>query len=98
MLKLTGQCGVSWGWFSIGGAAGIGLKNTIRNCRSLEENDSYYESGTLYYREKVTGVKFTYDIFTDLVLSRSIPYIHSCSMRTGYSNIDGFYVGAGLTF
>jgi len=98
MLKLTGQCGVSWGWFSIGGAAGIGLKNTIRNCRSLEDNDSYYEAGTLYYREKVTGVKFTYDIFTDLVLSRSIPYIHSCSMRAGYSNIDGFYVGAGLTF
>ena len=98
MFKLTGEFGLSWGWFSLGTAAGLSLRNTIRNCRSLPHNDSYYESGTLYYREKVTGVKFAYDIFTDFILTRSIPYVHSCSMRAGYSDIDGFYIGAGLTF
>lgn len=98
MLKLAAECGVSWGWFSIGAASGLALKNTVRNCRSLADNDSYYEAGTLYYREKVTGVRFAYDIFTDFLLSRSLKYIHSCSMRTGYSNIDGFYIGAGITF
>lgn len=98
MLKMSGEFGVSWGWFSLGTAAGFSLRNTVRNCRSLEHNDSYYEPGTLYYREKVTGVKFAYDIFTDFIISRSIPNIISASMRTGYSNIDGFYIGAGLTF
>ena len=98
MLKLTSQCGLSWNWFSIGAAAGIGLQNAIRNCRSLEHNDSYFSPGTLYYREKVTGVKFAYDIYTDILLSRSIPYINSVSVRSGYSNIDGIYVGAGISF
>lgn len=98
MFKLAGECGVSWGWFSLGAAAGIGLQNTVRNCRSLSHNNSYYEPGTLYYREKITGAKFSYDIFTDFILSRNIPYIHSCSMRTGYSNIDGLYIGAGIIF
>lgn len=98
MFRLSGEFGVSWGWFSLGTAAGISLKNTVRNCRSLQHNDSYYEPGTLYYREKVTGAKFAYDIFADFIISRSVPHLHSCSMRTGYSNIDGFYVGAGVTF
>jgi len=98
MFKLSAECGVSWGWFSIGTAIGLGLRNTIRNCRSLEHNDSYYEPNTLYYREKVTGVKFGYDVYSDFLISRHIPYINSCSMRTGYSNIDGFYVGAGISF
>ena len=97
MFKLAGECGVSWNWFSLGAAAGLGLQNTVRNCRSLSQNESYYEAGTLYFRSKITGVKFTYDIFTDFVLSRHIPYIHSFSMRTGYSNIDGPYLGVGLT-
>ena len=97
MFKLAGECGVSWNWFSLGAAVGLGLQNTVRNCRSLPQNDSYYEAGTLYFRSKITGVKFTYDVFTDFVLSRHIPYIHSISMRTGYSNIDGPYLGVGLT-
>ena len=98
MFKLSAECGLSWKWFSIGAAAGLGLQNTIRNCRSLAHNPNYYEANTLYYREKVTGVKLTYDIFTDFILSRSIPNIHSCSLRTGYGNIDGLFIGAGLTF
>lgn len=98
MFKLSGEFGVSWGWFSLGTAAGISLKNTVRNCRSLQHNDSYYEPGTLYYREKVTGARFVYDIFADFIISRSIPNLYSCSMRTGYCNVDGFYIGAGITF
>lgn len=98
VFRLSAEGGVSWGWFSLGTSIGVGLQNTVRNCRSLEHNNSYYEPGTLYYREKITGAKFAYDIFTDFIISRSIPYIHSCSMRTGYNNIDGFYVGAGITF
>ena len=50
MFKLDVQGGVSWGWFTLGSAIGLGLKNTVRNCRSLPQNDSYFESGTLYYR------------------------------------------------
>ena len=99
MLKMSGECGVSLGWFSLGVAAGISLKNTIRNCRSLEHNDSYFEPGTLYYREKVTGARFAYDIFTDLMLKRlKNSSIYAISVRAGYSNIDGFHLGAGLTF
>ena len=96
-FKLAAECGVSWGWFSIGGAAGFGLQNTVRNCRSLAHNNSYYEAGTLYYRSKITGAIFAYDIFTDFILSRHIPYFHSCAIRTGYSNIDGLFIGAGIT-
>ena len=98
MFKLAAECGVSWGWFSVGTAMGLGLRNTIRNCRSLEHNDSYYEANTLYYREKVTGVKFGYDIYTDFLVSRHFRYLNSCSLRAGYSNLDGIYIGAGLSF
>lgn len=98
VFKLSAELGVSWGWFSLGAAAGMGLNNTIRNCRSLAHNNGYYEAGTLYYREKITGAVFAYDIFTDLIISRSIPFIRSCSMRTGYSNVDGLYIGLGATF
>ena len=99
MMKLAAECGISLDWFSIGVQAGISLKNTIRNCRSLEHNDSYYEPGTLYYREKVTGARFAYDFFADMMLSRpKRGSIYAISVRTGYSNIDGFHIGAGLTF
>lgn len=98
MFRMAGECGVSWGWFSIGAACGVSLKNTIRNCRSLAQNDSYYEAGTLYYREKVTGARLAYDIFTDFILKRSASSLHSISARTGYSNTDGVYIGLGVTF
>jgi hypothetical protein len=98
LFKISGQCGLSWGWFSVGTALGIGLQNTVRNCRSLPGNDSYYEDGTLYYRSKITGARFAYDIFTDYVLSRSIQHLNSCSLRAGYGNIEGFHIGVGLSF
>ncbi len=98
MFKISGQCGLSWGWFSLGTALGVGVQNTVRNCRSLPGNDSYYEAGTLYYRTKVTGAKFCYDVFTDYVLSRSLLNLYSCSLRAGYGNVDGFHVGIGLSF
>ena len=75
------------------------MTDMFRNCRSLEHNDSYYEPGTLYYREKVTGARFAYDFFADMMLSRpKRGSIYAISVRTGYSNIDGFHIGAGLTF
>lgn len=98
MFKIAGECGLCWGRFSIGAAMGIGIQNSIRNCRSLSGNDSYYEAGTLYFRQKITGAKFNYNLFTDCVLNRNIPLFSSCSLRVGYSNIDGFYFGAGITF
>ncbi len=98
MFKLDVQGGVSWGWFTLGSAIGLGLKNTVRNCRSLPQNDSYFESGTLYYRNKITGVKFTYNVFTDIIVNRSIPYFNSLSLRTGYGNTEGIYIGVGISF
>ena len=98
MFGISGECGINLGRFSLGAAAGFSLKNTVRNCRSLAGNDSYYDTGTLYYREKVTGVRFAYDIFSDFILSLPQRNIYSISLRTGYSNIYGFHIGAGLTF
>lgn len=97
-FRLMGECGLSRGWFSMGTAVGVSLRNTVRNCRSLSHNDSYFEPGTLYYREKLTGAKFAYDIFTDIVLNRPNAIVYSISLRTGYSNIAGFHMGAGITF
>lgn len=98
IFKIAGECGFSWRMFSAGAAIGIGIQNSIRNCRSLATNDSYYEAGTLYYRQKITGAKFYYNLFADCVLNRNIPFLSSCSLRVGYGNIDGFYFGAGITF
>ena len=98
MFRIAGECGFSWRRFSAGAAIGIGIQNSVRNCRSLSSNDSYYEAGTLYYRQKVTGAKFNYNLFADCVLNRNIPFFSSCSLRVGYGNIDGFYFGAGITF
>lgn len=97
-FRIAGECGLSWGWFSLGMNLGIGLRHTIRNCKSLEHNDSYFEPGTLYYRDRITGAKFDYGVFTDIVLSRSIPVFHSCSLRTGYGSLDGFFIGMSVIF
>lgn len=98
IFKISAECGLSWGWFSVGTALGVGVENTVRNCRSLSTNDSYYEAGTLYFRTKVTGARFCYDVFTDYMLTRSIPNLYSCSLRTGYGNVEGFHLGIGLSF
>ena len=106
MFKISGNLGFSWQRFSIGGAAGIALMNTIRNCRSLEDNDSYFEPGTYYYKEKVTGVKFSYDLFMDMVLIRQVRLFGPDTdlvypdlvLRMGYGNIDGLLIGMALLF
>ena len=98
VLKFAGECGLSLRWFSLGTALGVGVQNTVRNCKSLEENDSYFEPGTLYYRNKITGAKFGYDLFTDIILTRKVPFVYACSLRTGWGNIDGFFIGISATF
>lgn len=109
MLKIEAQFGVSFGRFSLGGALGGGIQKSVRNCRSLEGYNSYYSPGTLYYRTKVKGGKFAYDIYTDYVLKKmhfhtsdifgtpeSISY--RINLRAGYSNVDKFYLGLGVSF
>lgn len=111
MLNLGAQCGYSFKRLSIGATIGVGLRNTVRNCRSLESNDSYFEPGTNYYRTKLTGAKFTYGIHTDYVLKRFSaknadefrllqlqPLVYSLSLRVGYSNVDKVYFGVGISF
>ena len=97
MFKISGECGISWQRLSLGTALGIGLKNTVRNCRSKEENDSYFAPGTLYYRDKITGVKFAYDFFAEYAPNLKLPWF-DISLRTGYSNLDRFYMGLGISF
>lgn len=97
-FRIAAECGFSLGWFSIGTSLGIGLRNSVRNCKSLEHNDSYYEPGTLYYRTKLTGVKPDFTLFTDFVISRSVPYVQSCSFRAGWGNLDGVFIGLSAQF
>ena len=96
-FKISGECGCSLKRFSIGTALGLGLDCTVRNCRSKEENDSYYEPGTLYYRSKITGVRFAYDIFTEYVPNLNLPWF-DISLRAGYSNLERFHIGMGVVF
>jgi len=98
MFRLAAECGYSWRWFSVGTALGIGLRNTVRNCRSLEHNDSYFAPGTLYFRQKASNVIFNYDFFADFVLNRTIPLFYSCSMRAGWGKMNGFFMGVSVAF
>jgi hypothetical protein len=98
MFRMAAECGVSWRWFSIGTDLGLGIRNTVRNCRSLEHNDSFFAPGTLYYREQVSGVKFNYDIFTDFMINRTIPLFYSCTLRAGWGNLNGFFMGLSVAF
>ena len=97
LFKIAGECGVSWRRLSIGTALGIGLDNTVRNCRSKEGNDSYYEPGTLYFRSQVTGARFAYDIYAEFVPDLGLKWF-DISFRAGYSNIDLFHLGLGVVF
>lgn len=98
-FKLSGEIGAGWRRLSLGTALGVATVQTVRNCRSKEENDSYFEPGTLYFREKTTGAKFAYDVFAEYVLHmRHMPLTDYISVRAGYSNIDSFNVGFGIVF
>lgn len=96
-FKIAGECGASWRRFSFGVALGLGLDNTVRNCRSKEGNDSYYEPSTLYYRSQITGSRFGYDIFAEFIPKLELPDI-DISVRAGYSNLDFFHLGLGIVF
>ena len=98
LFKLAAECGYSWRWLSVGTALGLGLRNTVRNCRSLEHNDSFYAPGTRYYREKLSNVVFNYDFFADFVMNRTIPIFYSCSMRAGWGKMNGFFMGLSVAF
>ena len=96
-FKIAAECGVSWRRLSLGAAIGLGVDNTVRNCRSKASNDSYYEAGTLYFRSKTEGVRFAYDIYTEFVPKMNLPFI-DISIRAGYSNLDLFHLGLGVVF
>ena len=96
-FKIAAECGVSWKRLSLGASVGLGLDNTVRNCRSKEGNDSYYEPGTLYFRSRTTGARFAYDIYTEFVPKMNLPLI-DISIRAGYSNLDLFHLGLGVVF
>ena len=96
-FKIAGELGVSWRRLSLGASVGLGIENTVRNCRSQDGNDSYYAPGTLYFRSKTTGARFAYDIYTEFVPKMNIPFI-DISIRAGYSNLDLFHLGLGVVF
>ena len=98
MFRMAAEFGVSRGRFSLGTAIGMGIRNTVRNCRSLDHNDSFYAPGTHYFRNRITGVKFNYDIFTDIVINQSIPFLYSCSLRAGWGNLNGIFMGLSVAF
>ena len=98
MFRLAAECGYSWRWFSVGTAVGFGLRNTIRNCRSLEHNDSFFAPGTLYFREQSSSIIFNYDFFADFVMNRTIPFFHSCSLRAGWGKMNGLFMGLSVAF
>lgn len=98
MFQISGELGLSWNRFSIGASLGMSVENTIRNCRSLAGNNSYYAPGTLYFRSKITGVKLGYSIFADIDTGVDVPFIGPLSLRVGYGNLNGAFLGVGLTF
>ena len=98
IFRLAAVGGLSWKWLTLGTTIGMGFRNTIRNCRSLEHNDSYFEPGTLYYRKQFDGVAFSYNVFADIVISRTVRPFYACSMRAGYGNLEGFFMGLGFVF
>ena len=98
MFKIAAECGVSWRRVSLGTALGLAVENCVRNCRSKEENDSFFEPGTFYYRTNITGAKFAYDIYTQYVFNVPLPFADYISIRAGYSNIDEFHMGIGILF
>jgi len=97
------QVMVDFGWrgsrLSLGGSAGTGIMSTVRNCRGSGEG--YFDQGVLYYREKVTGVKFCYRLFTDLKI-KEFDYqstdIRNLTLRVGYGRFEGAFLGIGVSF
>ncbi len=98
MFLFSGELALSWNRFSIGASLGMSMENTVRNCRSLAENDSYFAPGTLYYRSRLTGARMGYSIFADIVTGVNMLSAGPLSIRLGYSNLNGVFLGAGLTF
>jgi len=98
MFQISGELALSWSRFSVGASLGLALENTVRNCLSLAENDSYYSPGTLYYRTRITGTKVGYGIYADIITGVRVPSAGPLSVRLGYSNLNGAFLGAGLTF
>ena len=98
--QLMAESGWRWNRFNLGAAAGLTLNSTYRNCRGGQ--GSYFESGELYYREKITGAGFCYRVFCDMVLKDYEQDFWSdlrkVSLRVGYGNADGAFIGFGISF
>lgn len=97
LLKISAEFGVNVNRFSFGGALGMGIERTVRNCRSMPGNDSYFATGTLYYRSRTTGVNFAYDLFCMYYPGIALPYT-DVAVVAGFSNLDRIYIGIGLSF
>jgi hypothetical protein len=99
-FNLLGEFGTSLGNISFGGSAGLSLMKTYRFCRSRAENESYFSEGTLYYRKRITGVEFSYRLYTDIQLKNFENFLfmnhNGVFLRLGYGNHEKVFVGFGI--
>lgn len=81
----------------IGTALGFGLENTVRNCKSL---GGYFEEGELYYKQQMSGVRFGYRIFSDIMLKEMTlsDFSFRIAARLGYGNLDGAFFGLQVCY
>lgn len=97
---LYGECLLRGKRLGIGGAAGIGIRNAVRDCRGLGNENSYFEKDQLYFRKKIVGVDFGYRLFTDVVVKDMTVRGERLliSARAGYGNLDNAFIGLELCY
>ena len=98
--QLLFETGWRWRHITLGGSAGVIWNKTIRNCRGGK--GSHYNEGEFYYREKMADYKFGYRAFGEVAFRNffdpETTDITSITLRAGYGNADGLFIGLGLYF
>ena len=97
-FSVSADAGYSWKWFTLGTSVGIGFSEKIRNCTSTRQNPEFLP-GTDYFRESPgSDVFFNYKAFTDFIFLKNRGDLHYASVRLGYGNFSGIFMGLAISF
>ncbi len=106
-MSIYADIGHKWKKMSVGCSAGIGILQSYKICRATD--DSVFEHGTIYHKEKITGTAFGYRLYSRFLI-KSIRYNEEMPnvfespgkadilLNLGYGNLDGFFIGFGFRF
>ncbi|MBR4841661.1 MAG: hypothetical protein IK006_01010 [Bacteroidaceae bacterium] len=106
-MSIYADYGHKWKKVALGCSAGVGLTQSYKICRA--KDDTVFDRGTIYYKQKVTGASFGYRLYSRFLLKtfkyqEEFPNIFESPghadviLNLGYGNLDGFFVGFGLRF